>query len=227
MKNTNLPISQLPLATELDGLETIPFAKSNANGGILVSLLAAYIRQGLATLSALNLKQDTLEAGYGIEITPDKKIRTTLDVTPFVVVEELPATDILPKIYLVPDPEGEPGKNVYIEYLWIEEHWEELGKFTPEVDLTPYQKKTDAEATFAKKTELTAYATTEEVSVLSGLITSLTTTVTALKTKLDAIPDIPAADGKSYALVNGAWTVIADANENIAVVNATATETTE
>lgn len=227
MKNTNLPISQLPLATALDGMETIPFAKSNANGGLLVSLLTAYIRQGLATQSAVNLKQDALDAGYGIEITADNKIKTTLDVTPFVVVEELPETDILPKIYLVPDPEGEPGKNVYIEYLWIEDHWEELGKFTPAVDLAPYLKTTDAEATYAKKTDLAGLATTTEVDTLSGLVTSLTTLVNTIKEKVDTIPDIPEADGKCYALINGAWSVIADATENIAVINADLPEPTE
>lgn len=227
MKNTNLTISKLPLATEIDGMETLPFAKGNENGGLLVSLLTAYIRQGLATQNSVNSKQDALEAGYGIEITADNKIKTTLDVTPFVVVEELPTTEILPKIYLVPDPEGEPDTNVYIEYLWIEDHWEELGKFTPEVDLAPYLKTTDAESTYAKKTDLNGLATSVELSELSGLISNLTNLVNSLKEKIDTIPDIPASDGKSYALVNGAWGVIADANENVAVVNAPVNETTE
>lgn len=117
MKNTNLPISQLPLATALDGMETIPFAKSNANGGLLVSLLADYIRQG--------------------------------------------------------------------------------------------------------------FATSTEVTELSGLLTNLTTLVNSIKEKIDTIPDMPAADGKCYALINGEWTAIAEATENVAVTNADLPEPTE
>lgn len=75
-------------ALQLDGNEIIPFAKDNANGSMLVSLLKAFITDGYATTSALNGKQNKLTPGYGIEITPENEIRTKLDVSPFEVVDE-------------------------------------------------------------------------------------------------------------------------------------------
>lgn len=107
MENKNLPISQLPLATELDGTEILPFARSNKNGGILVSLLKSYIRKELA----------------------------------------------------------------------------------------------------------------ESLNALTQTVAELTIKVDTIKEKVDTIPIIPTVDGKCYALIDGAWTVIADSDESVAVVN--------
>lgn len=61
-----------------------------------------------------------------------------IDTTLFVIVRELPTTDIKTnKIYLVPNQDGQ-GNNVYIEYLYVENVWEKLGEFKPEVDLSGY-----------------------------------------------------------------------------------------
>ena len=90
MANQDLPISQLVLATALNGEELLPFAKDNANGALLVSLLKTFIRDGLATQEAVNAKQNKLTAGYGIEITADNKIKSTLDVSLFKIVDTLP-----------------------------------------------------------------------------------------------------------------------------------------
>lgn len=61
-----------------------------------------------------------------------------IDTTLFLMVRELPTTDIKSnKIYLVPNQDGQ-GNNVYIEYLYVENVWEKLGEFKPEVDLSRY-----------------------------------------------------------------------------------------
>lgn len=59
-----------------------------------------------------------------------------IDTTLFLIVRELPTTDIKSnKIYLVPNQDGQ-GNNVYIEYLYVENVWEKVGEFKPEVDLS-------------------------------------------------------------------------------------------
>ena len=61
-----------------------------------------------------------------------------IDTTLFLIVRELPTTDIKTnKIYLVPNQDGQ-GNNVYVEYLYVENVWEKLGEFKPEVDLSGY-----------------------------------------------------------------------------------------
>lgn len=63
---------------------------------------------------------------------------SNIDTTLFLIVRELPTTDIKTnKIYLVHNQDGQ-GNNVYIEYLYVENVWEKLGEFKPEVDLSGY-----------------------------------------------------------------------------------------
>lgn len=68
---------------------------------------------------------------------------SNIDTTLFLIVRELPTTDIKTnKIYLVPNQDGE-GNNVYIEYLYVENVWEKLGEFKPEVNLSEYVKSNE------------------------------------------------------------------------------------
>lgn len=61
-----------------------------------------------------------------------------IDTTLFLIVRELPTTDIkINKIYLVPNQDGQ-GNNVYVEYFYVENVWEKLGEFKAEVDLSGY-----------------------------------------------------------------------------------------
>lgn len=96
-------------------------------------------------------KQDKLTAGTGIEINGENVISVTLDTTVFFVAEvlpESPSEEQKKMICLVPSTETE-AQNEYTEYVWVvdDEHpsgyWEEMGKFKANIDLTPYQKKTD------------------------------------------------------------------------------------
>lgn len=69
-----------------------------------------------------------------------------IDTMLFLIVRELPTTDIKSnKIYLVPNQDGQ-GNNVYIEYLYVENVWEKLGEFKPEVDLSHILEKLDNKA---------------------------------------------------------------------------------
>lgn len=100
--------------------------------------------------------QSKLTAGTGIEITGENVINVTLDTNIYQVVETLPESDINPnKIYLILSAKsGET--NLYTEYLYVNNKWEEIGKYKADVDLTPYLKSSDAASTYATKAELGA-----------------------------------------------------------------------
>lgn len=112
-----------------------------------------------ALTSGLTAKADNFTVGTGLEMTPERVLNVTLDTTVFRVVSALPdAPDAGDenKIFLVPAESTGPN-NAYTEYLWINSAWEELGEYISEVDLTPYLKITDAQSTYATKTELTTH----------------------------------------------------------------------
>ena len=106
----------------------------------------------------INSKQATITAGTGLEFEGNT-LNVTLDTTVFKVVSVLPdspAQGDENKIHLVPAESTGPN-NAYTEYVWVNSAWEVLGEYTSEVDLTPYLKTVDAQATYATKTELTAH----------------------------------------------------------------------
>ncbi len=78
------------------------------------------------------------QAGNGIDITGDT-ISCTLDTSLYSIVTELPETGLPNKIYLLPSTETEEG-NIYTEYGYVDNKWEELGKYKADVDLSPYSK---------------------------------------------------------------------------------------
>ena len=114
---------------------------------------------------AVKTKQDKLKAGTGVEITSDNTVNVTLDTTVFKVVASLPESPAAGdenKIHLVPAESTEEG-NIYTEYVYVNGKWEEFGTYRSEVDLTPYLKKTDAEATYQKTTDNTLSTTAKTV----------------------------------------------------------------
>ena len=155
---TSEDIPELP-QSKITNLETALAGKQNVGDYATNSALT----DGLAA------KQDTLTPGTGIAITPENQINVTLDTTVFYVAQSLPLTPAKGnenKICLVPTnnvstlanfPESGPIQNEYTEYIWTGSTWEELGKYYSEVDLTPYLKTVDAQATYATKTELTTH----------------------------------------------------------------------
>ena len=221
MEDKDLKISELIPAIQLDGREIIPFAKDDANGSLLVSLLKTFIVEGLATQSALDGKQNRLTAGYGIEITPDNKIKSTLDVSLFKIVDVLPTSDIENKIYLVLDDASTSDENSYLEYLYVNGKWELVGKYTATVDLTPYMKSKDADQLYAKKSQIpdvSGFITTTQFNLLLERVAQLEKTISTANTKLATIPEIPVNDQCAYAMQNGQWSEIAGANEAVATI---------
>ena len=78
------------------------------------------------------------KAGNGIDITRDT-ISCTLDTSLYSIVTELPETGLPNKIYLLPSTKTEEG-NIYTEHCYVDNKWEELGKYKADVDLSPYSK---------------------------------------------------------------------------------------
>ncbi len=67
-----------------------------------------------------------------------------IDLSLFKIVDKLPTTDILNKVYLVKNEEAVPDGelNVYVEWIHANGKWEKLGEFKTAIDLTPYALKT-------------------------------------------------------------------------------------
>ena len=109
--------------------------------------------------SKLLEKQPKFTVGKGLQLV-NGTLDVTLDTTISKIVESLPAapaTGDENKIHLVLSSTSESG-NTYTEYIWVEGKWEEMGKFKPDVDLTPYLKVVD----------LTGTATTTGFSLSKG-----------------------------------------------------------
>lgn len=89
----------------------------------------------------LNTKQDILTPGDGISIV-DNVISSTIDTNMWVIVDELPSTNINDnKIYLV-ETEVE-GETIYIEWRHKNGEWVRSGQRMPEIDLSGYQRAGD------------------------------------------------------------------------------------
>lgn len=94
--------------------------------------------------------------GESIEGTGD----ISIDLTLYRIVSSLPTTNIdNTKIYLVVNTESEPN-NEYIEYIYVNNKWEELGKYKAEVDLSPYYTKTEIDAKLDTKLNIIDAETT-------------------------------------------------------------------
>ena len=94
-------------------------------------------------------KMDSFTPGEGLSLEGGI-LKLTLDTTLFKVVESLPAAPAASdanKIFLVRDSSSKASGNVYIEYMYVNEAWEEIGRQQVEVDLEPYLKKNDLTAT--------------------------------------------------------------------------------
>lgn len=108
----------------------------------------------------LDKKQDKLTAGTNIKIEGGT-ISCTIDTTLYKVVATLPAKPAsgdMNKIHLVPSDET-ATKNVYKEYIWKGDAWEQLGEYQSTVDMTPYFKKEDIQ----KKTEVLSSSADDKV----------------------------------------------------------------
>lgn len=131
--------------------------KTDLNTKADTSLLNNYVTKDSLN-NSLNNKQDTLTAGPGISIE-DGQISVTLDTKPFIIVDELPTTNIDEnKIYIL--REIVDGETVYVEFRRINNTWQEVGTKQLSVDLDGYYTKSEsdqryliAEGTYLTTTE--------------------------------------------------------------------------
>ena len=105
-------------------------------------------------------KMDSFTPGQGLSLEGGI-LKVTLDTTLFKVVESLPAAPAASdanKIFLVRDSSSKASGNVYVEYMYVNEAWEEIGRQQVGVDLEPY----------LKKNELTATVSSSSISIQKG-----------------------------------------------------------
>lgn len=109
----------------------------------LLTLVKGYVDENVRK------KMDSFLPGEGLSLE-NGILTVTLDSGLFKVVESLPATPVASdanKIFLVLDSSNPDSGNIYIEYLYTEQGWEEIGRRQVEMDMEPYLKKDELTAT--------------------------------------------------------------------------------
>lgn len=115
----------------------------------------------IAIEQQLDTKEDVFSPGEGLEMTENRILNITLDLEIFWVNLTIPNTPPLGKsnkILLVPNPSSTDEGNYYTEYIWVVDtehpdgHYEELGTYKSEIDLSIYQTKQDNSLQTTNKT---------------------------------------------------------------------------
>lgn len=141
----------------------------------------------------ISVKQDKLTAGNGISIT-DNVISLDYEFDLFEVVQTLPTDNISDnKVYLVLDSNGNEG-NTYVEYLYVDGKWEELGKFKVNVDLSGYatEEWVNEQGFLKEHQDISNLATKEELATKQDTISDLETIRSGAAkgaTALQSVPD--------------------------------------
>lgn len=170
---------------------------------------------------ALEGKQDKLTAGDGILIA-DNVISVTAS-TPSPKLYEIvlsleDVTDPRPNIiYLVPQ-EQTGGTNQFIEYIWVNNMWEELGPLPEEIDLSNYYTKEEVDSLLTGKANK---------SYVDGALSAATVTVSKAigERFLDIQTGTNASGGVDYILSTSGVasdTDLRTVSANLQTVSATA-----
>lgn len=109
----------------------------------LLTLVKGYVDENVSK------KMDSFTPGEGLSLE-NGILTVTINTDLFKVVESLPATPAASdanKIFLVLDSSNPGSGNIYIEYLYTEQGWEEIGRRQVEMDMEPYLKKDELTAT--------------------------------------------------------------------------------
>lgn len=126
---------------KLEGIESS--AEVNLISSITANNVSLPITNKTVNVSIpTNNNELTNGAGYRTEAQVNAAIASSIgEMTgfEFVIVEELPVTGQVGKLYLI--PAGSTTANVYDEYAWINDAWEKLG--TTAIDLTDYWNATN------------------------------------------------------------------------------------
>lgn len=145
----------------------------------------------------ISVKQDKLTAGNGISIT-DNVISLDYEFDLFEVVQTLPTDNISDnKVYLVLDSNGNEG-NTYLEYLYVDGKWEELGKFKVNVDLSGYatEQWVNEQGFLKEHQDISNLATKEELATKQDTISDLETIRSGAAKGATALQSVPS----TYAL---------------------------
>lgn len=131
----------------------------------------------------LDTKEDIFSPGEGLEMTEDRILNITLDLEIFWVNSTVPDTPPVGKsnkILLVPNPSSTDEGNYYTEYIWVVDtehpdgHYEELGTYKSDVDLSIYQTKTDNNLQTTNKTIVGAINEINNKNTVYTIIPTLT-----------------------------------------------------
>lgn len=113
--------------------------------------------------NALNSKQDVLVAGRGIDII-NNVISTNLDTNLFVIVSQLPDTNIDEnKIYILEQFDEDSQEYVYEEFRWANGDWRSMGRRGVDVDLTDYITYQNADQRYQRTGD---YLTSDQIEEL-------------------------------------------------------------
>lgn len=109
----------------------------------LLTLVKGYVDENVRK------KMDSFTPGEGLSLE-NGILTVTLNTDLFKVVTSLPTTPAASdanKIFMVLDSSNPDTGNIYIEYLYTEQGWEEIGRRQVEMDMKPYLKKDELTAT--------------------------------------------------------------------------------
>ena len=130
------------------------------------------------------------------------------NIDTFEIVQTLPTTGKTNKIYVTPTTGETEQGNIFTEYAYINDEWEEIGKFQPTVDLSGYALKSEVQAVHDKlieSEETTAAALTEiKTEVAEAGLKKVTLTQAeydALETKDDKTIDIISDGGIEHDVI--------------------------
>ena len=140
----------------------------------------------------ISVKQDKLTAGNGISIT-NNVISLDYEYDLFEVVQSLPTENISDnKIYLVIDSNGSEG-NTYIEYLYVNGQWEELGKFKVNIDLSGYatEQWVNSQGFLKEHQDISNLATKTELATKQNTISDLETIRSGAAKGATALQEVP------------------------------------
>ena len=140
----------------------------------------------------ISVKQDKLTAGNGISIT-DNVISLDYEYDLFEVVQSLPTENISDnKVYLLLDSNGSEG-NTYVEYLYVNGQWEELGKFKVNIDLSGYatEEWVNSQGFLKEHQDISNLATKSELATKQDTISDLETIRSGASKGATALQSVP------------------------------------
>lgn len=133
--------------TRLSNIETKLGSGANKANGPIILNANGHIPSTVDAFKTIN-NQSILKTNGGAS---NIEIDLSLYILP--ANNTLPTTDIdTRKIYLIKKGNEMPdGHNTYVEYVYVNGSWEELGRYRSEVNLSGYLKESDAESIYVKR----------------------------------------------------------------------------